>query len=433
MHKKVCIITSGRINKSDATNNGLLLRSLFNTWPKEKISQIYNSGSNNDEGFWGTYYKLGQNDRRFGWLYSILYKENKALNSRNHSNTSLQKTNIKGGIINVFKRFIIETGIYELIFYPRLSRELKKWLDEVKPEIILAQGYSITFTKLPLLIKKYTGAKLAFFTTDDWPRYLYSGNHGEIKILSFLPKLFLNKLFNQFVQEVDIPIAFGFPMQKEYTQRYGKDFHSIIHADNPLRFQNAIPKRLSNNETFSIVTIGTFNKYRWPLIGDLNKSCQSLKSKGINVQIQIISDSIESEGYSELKKMEYVRIHDDPGSEKLPALLKGADLLVLIETFDKSRAEAIKFSISTKAHLYMFSRVPILLYSHPITGISNYAKEYEWAYIINCRNENNLTKAIETLLTDKNLRHNLVEKAYNVAMENHNIATIEKKLQNILH
>ena len=222
-------------------------------------------------------------------------------------------------------------------------------------------------------------------------------------------------------------------MQKEYTQRYGKDFHSIIHADNPLRFQNAIPKRLSNNETFSIVTIGTFNKYRWPLIGDLNKSCQSLKSKGINVQIQVISDSIESEGYSELKKMEYVRIHDDPGSEKLPALLKGADLLVLIETFDKSRAEAIKFSISTKAHLYMFSRVPILLYSHPITGISNYAKEYEWAYIINYRNENNLTKAIETLLTDKNLRHNLVEKAYNVAMENHNIATIEKKLQNILH
>ncbi len=91
MHKKVCIITSGRINKSDTTNNGLLLRSLFNTWPKEKISQIYNSGSNNDEGFGGAYYKLGENDRRFGWLYSILYKENKALNPRNHSNTSFKK------------------------------------------------------------------------------------------------------------------------------------------------------------------------------------------------------------------------------------------------------------------------------------------------------------------------------------------------------
>jgi deoxyhypusine synthase len=44
-----------------------------------------------------------------------------------------------------------------------------------------------------------------------------------------------------------------------------------------------------------------------------------------------------------------------------------------------------------------------------------------------------LTKAIETLLTDNSLRHNLVEKAYNVAMENHNIAVMEKKLQNILH
>lgn len=432
MHKKICIVTAGRINKADTANNGLLFRSLFGNWPKDKISQIYNSGSNDDDGVWGTYYRLTQKDRRLGKLYSKLYRNNETSTIKINSNSHSQKLGCKIRLIHFFKRFFIDTGIYELIFYPRLSNELKSWLDEFKPDIILAQGYSITFTKLPLLIKSYTGAKLAFFTTDDWPKYLYSGNHGEIKFASILPKLYSNKLIKQFMQEIDIPIAFGYPMQKEYTQRYGKEFYSIIHADNPLRFQNAIPKRLTGEKIFSIVAIGAFNKFRWPLIGDLNKSCESLKSKGINAQIQVISDAIESEGLIEMKKMKYVRLHRDPGSEKLPSFLKGADLLVLIETFDDSRAEAIQLSISTKAHLYMFSRVPILLYSHPVTGISNYAKEYKWAHVINSRNEIELTNALVILLTNTNLHNNLVETAYKVAMKNHNITETETKLHDIL-
>lgn len=427
----ICIVTSGKINKSDTTNNGLLFRSLFNSWPKNNISQIYNSGSNDDEGFWGNYYKLNQNDRRLGKLYLKLYQNNEISTIKINSNFHLQKLSFKGRLIQFSKRFFIKTGIYELIFYPRLSNELKNWLDEVKPDIILAQGYSITFTKLPLLIKKYTGAKLAFFTTDDWPKYLYYGYHGELKILSFLPNIYLKKLTKKFMDEVNIPIAFGYPMQVEYTKRYGKEFHSIIHADNPLRF-NTVPKRLTEENVFSIVTIGSFNKYRLPLLADLNKSCQVLNSKGIKSQVQVISDAIDSDGYAELELMDYVRIYNDPGSDNLPALLKGADLLILIETFDFHRAKAIELSISTKAHLYMFSRVPIILYSHPITGISKYAKEYNWAYIVNKRDEKELTDAIEVLLTDNNKRQYLIENAYNVAMNKHNVIETEKKLHNIL-
>ena len=432
MNKRICIITAGRINNADTANNGLLFRSIFGNWPKEQISQIYNSGSNQDEGFWGNYYKLKQTDRRLGSLYSKLYYNNETSTIKINSNSHSRKLNFKEKFFYIFKRIFIETGIYELIFCPRLSRELKSWLDEVNPDIIIAQGYSITFTKLPLLIKKYTGAKLAFFTTDDWPKYLYSGNHGILKIISVLPRFYLKKLFKHFMQEIDIPIAFGYPMQKEYTMRYGKEFHSIIHADNPLRFQNAIPKRLSDRKTFSIVTIGTFNKFRLPLIGDLNRSCQRLKSKGIDVEIHVISDALESEGYSKLESMNHVRLHKDPGSERLPAFLKGADLLVLIETFDDIRAEAIKLSISTKAHLYMYSRVPILLYSHSSTGISKYALEYEWAHVLNNRNNIKLTNTVETLLTDNLIRNKLIEKAYKVAIKNHNVNEMEKILHEIL-
>ena len=54
--------------------------------------------------------------------------------------------------------------------------------------------------------------------------------------------------------------------------------------------------------------------------------------------------------------MEHVKLYNDPGSDSLPKLLKGADLLILIETFDKKRAKAIKLSISTKAHLLCLAK-----------------------------------------------------------------------------
>ena len=42
------------------------------------------------------------------------------------------------------------------------------------------------------------------------------------------------KTVTKLIEEVDIPIAFGSPMQEEYTRRYRKPFQSLFHADDPL-------------------------------------------------------------------------------------------------------------------------------------------------------------------------------------------------------
>jgi len=430
-YKKICIITAGRINKYDTSNNGLLFRSLFKNWPKENISQIYNSGSNNDEGFFSNYYQLNEKDRRWGKIYSKLYN-NKHNSFVSISSQQKKKKNLIDPLFSILKKTLIETGLYELIFRPRLSIELKEWINTIKPDIILAQGYSLTFSELPLLIKNYTNTKLAFFTTDDWPQYLYAGSQGESKFLSFLPRMKLKKTVTKLIEEVDIPIAFGSPMQEEYTRRYRKPFQSLFHADDPLRFEKSTPVKLTKKETFSIVTVGTFDRYRYPLIGDINQSCKFLKQKGIDTQISVISNRIDAKGYAELKKMEHVKLYNDPGSDSLPKLLKGADLLILIETFDKKRAKAIKLSISTKAHLFMFSKVPILVYANPLTGIANYAQKYKWACVLGERNIEKLTKYIENLYYDQELRGNLINTAYQVGFENHDLNRIEKILFEIL-
>ena len=92
---RVLVISIGRINASDTTNNGLLLRNLFGTsLPKENIAQLYSSGNNGDTGFFGHYYQLQNCDRVLGSLFYKL-KENTIsppLTATNNTfNTSVKK------------------------------------------------------------------------------------------------------------------------------------------------------------------------------------------------------------------------------------------------------------------------------------------------------------------------------------------------------
>lgn len=430
-YKKILIVTAGRINMNDTANNGLLLRNLFRSWPKDKIAQVFNSGDNGDKGFYSDYYQLGENDRRFGKFYTKIHKEGVTLTLQ-EDKPLLKSRHFFSAVIPFFKRLFIDTGLFELVFVPKLSDRLKQWLNHFNPDLIFVQGYSITFSELSLLIKSYTNAKLVFFATDDWPTYLYNGNFGEQKLLSLIPRWKVKEIVKKMMLEVDIPIAFGYPMQEEYTKRYGKQFLAVIHSDDPLRFDKVEPVRLTDNDTLSIVTIGTFNKYRWPLLQDFERCCEELKASGIKAKVTVVSDAIDPEGVKLINSMVHIEIHRDPGSTRLPALLKGADLLLLIEGFDENFAKSIKLSISTKAHLYMFSKVPILLYSHPNTGIVNYAKKFGWAYVVTDRNIVHLTGVLKNICLDKKLREQLIQTGYKVAMENHDVNMIERKLFHIL-
>ena len=46
-------------------------------------------------------------------------------------------------------------------------------MEQFAPDVIYAEGYSLGFVWLPLLLRKRYGWPIAFHTGDDWPRDLY--------------------------------------------------------------------------------------------------------------------------------------------------------------------------------------------------------------------------------------------------------------------
>jgi glycosyltransferase involved in cell wall biosynthesis len=319
----------------------------------------------------------------------------------------------------VVKRLLVDTGLYELIFRPRISKEMAAWIREFNPDIIFAQGYCLTFTWLPVMLKKRLKKKLTFFTTDDWPSYLYSGQHGEIKLFIPLMRRIVKSATAKLMSAVDVPFAFGQPMSDEYTVRYKRKFITLSHSDNAKRFADAVSVRSHEDGIYTILAVGGFTKYRWPLMLDVNESCRLLNEEGIKVRAAVLCSAIDQEGKEELKKAQYIDLFDDPGNDLLPAYLKGADLLLLAESFDEGRVSAIGLSISSKSHLFMFSRKPIIVYAHPSTGVCKYAEKYKWARLVTERNIETLRKTIRDLLVNDGETKRLISYADEVAIKFH--------------
>jgi hypothetical protein len=423
IYPKILVISLGRINLSDTYNNGLFLRNLFgNDWPRENLAQIYSSGDSGDQGFFGRYYCLGPKDRFLGSLF-YRFKRNAGEVVNNNKNLFGVNSGYRVKILDWFKNkinsLVVDTGIYEIIFRPKLSSEMISWVDDFKPDIILAQGYNITFTLIPLMLKKQTGVKLAILSTDDWPKYQYAGMHGECTCFKWVVRPVINNLAKLIYSKADFTFAFGMPMAEEYSKRYSKKFNVLNHSDDNKRFSNSLPFRIHDSDTLSIVAIGTFNKYRYPLILDLNEACSRLNDKGIKVRGVIFSSSIDPIGQSELKNSRFIDIFPDPGNEALPSRLKGGDILLLAEGFDDKFVKAIELSVSSKAHLFMFSQRPIIVYSDERAGIAKYTKSHGWAFLVSVRSSFALAAAIENIINNPDEALRVLDLANQIVAYNH--------------
>jgi glycosyltransferase involved in cell wall biosynthesis len=430
-YPRVLIVAMGRINASDTSNNGLLLRNLFAEWPRENLAQIFSSGDNNDMGFLGNYYKIGSQNRRMGRLFYKLKTEAQGFIVHPTSLAGRKKKSIFSLTkwLSAGRDYLKETGLYELIFQPILSQEMIVFVKNFKPDIIFSQGYCLTFSWLPVMLSDSVNLPVAYYPTDDWPNETYRDVSLKLPILHNVMIRAVEKAASNLVNKASVCIAFNNYMQEEYSSRYGKKFSVLMHGDSPERFETAIPVRLVPKEATWIVATGIFNKNRLLLLEDLETACEILEGRGLRVHATVFPvNEVACEVKNRFKRIEF---RSCPNHKALPGILKGADILFLPERFDET-AHGIRLSISSKAHLFMFSGTPIVVYSDMDTGIALYAKDEGWGVVVDKRDADLLANSFYKLVTDATARKSVVEKATKVADLNHNLDTNCSTFRNIV-
>ena len=175
----------------------------------------------------------------------------------------------------------------------------------------------------------------------------------------------------------------------------------------------------------SIVYAGGLAYGRWVSIVELCEAVRMLKNNGLNAMVTVFASGIPKEAMNKLQEIDNLQIHPAPSHEELPSYLKGADILYLPETFNAEIANSFRLSISTKAHLYMMSERPVLVYSPPATGIMNYAITDHWAFTVQEQNVIKLSQGLLKLFTDPVHCKKLIDTGLEVVARNHD----EKKIR----
>ena len=420
MFPRVLVVSLVRVNAADAINNGLLLRSVFGDWPKENLAQIYSEGANGDEGFFGSYYKLGPDDRWFGKTFYRLKARAPAAGLVPGPTAAIGEGHPGRGswIHRTIGRLVVDSGFYELVFRPRISRKMLAWISEFQPDVILAQGYTLSFSWLPVMLHRRTGTPLAFFTTDDWPTYVYR---------DFPMTWLLHRSARSLITHAGLRIAFGDKMRRAFENKYGAPFVSLYHLDAKERFPEYAGR--SSRAVRSIAFVGSLYLKRHEALIDLLSVIRKGSDIEHSVAIHVYAPEIPEEVPETLRKAPEIVFYPLPSHDDLPAVLAREDILFMAESFSVD-PDAISLSLSTKCHLFMASGTPILAYGPPYSGTIDYAAREGWAAVVTERNAEGLEQALRRLQRDCGYRNELVARAMDVFLRNHELRSGQRIFRN---
>lgn len=407
---RVLIVYKSRINAEDGFN--VSLRGWFREWPTKRLAQIYSGGVVGEGGFCGDEFALGPQERFLGRLFTRV--KGSAMDQDHFFRQSSSSTT---GLAHV-RRWLIESavasGIWELLFLPKLSKELLEWVRNFRPDVIYCQGYDLTFARLPVMLQRASGVPICFQTGDDWPGYLYSGTWA-----SWFVQPIVHRVAANLVRHSAVRIANGPQMREEYERRYGVRFEQIMIGDEPERFHRASTLRLAHGNDRVLLYSGSLGLGRASSLAQIGRAAARISTANRKVILAVMSTFSGAADRHVLEILPNVRLLDNPSHDDLPSYLKGADVLVLPESFNRRWARMCRLSISTKAHLYMMARRPILMFGPGTSSVARYASQAGWAHVVDNQNDDILDGAIERLLSDTEYGRRLVERADNVVLDNH--------------
>lgn len=420
---RVLIVTKSQIGDVDSA--GAALRSWFKEWPRDQLAQVFSGVPLGSHAFCGQSFHLGPEERRLGRLFFRLKGSSLADAALPY------RARTRGGAFQSAKqavgRILVDSGAWELIFAPRLSERLVKFVDSFRPEALFVQGCDIGFMRLPLLISARCGAPIHFDIVDDWVMHLYRG--WPLGLMNGVVRRTFSKLAHASARRYTI----GDMMAETYRERYGLDFTPLLQCDDQERFTSArVGGAAAGSDTVEIVYSGSLALRRWESLLDLAEACSRARVPGKRISITAYVPFVPPEAAEALRSAPCLTVKQAVPDAEVPRVLANAGLLFLPESFDRAIGEYIRLSVSTKAHLYMMSGRPALVYGPAGTGTVEYARSHGWAYVVDRPGPEGLVEALQDLLGDERRCLDLTWRAAEVAAARHVGAVVREKLRRAL-
>lgn len=420
-YPKVLIICH---NLYDVTNNiGKTLVSLMDGYPKDKIAQLYFRNDAPSFQYCSNYYcitdksvlksilslgfkKAGNIVKKKGDL-TITDAENSFYKIGNHRHPS----------VSLIRDMLWSIPVWK-------SKDLKKWLQEVDPDVILfaPNDYTLAY-RIALYVQKVVRKPILPFYMDDafyW--------QCKTSLVDSFRRCQLRNYANLIHRHSHRILTICDYMSEEYERLFSKPCHVFVNSVHV----NEGECKLTFNNPIVFSYLGNLHSNRWKSLTEIGQCLKKIEeSNGIKCYLDIYSASLlEERVTAAFSAVENIRFKGAVPSSAVHQIQMQSDILVHVESFDTRSANSTRLSLSTKIPEYMSSGVPIFAYGPDNIASMRYLKDNDLAQT--CNNSLKLYEALQALLTNDEIRREKVLNGLNKVKEKHDIEKVSKAFQQII-
>lgn len=409
------ILVLGNASWDNTNSVGNTLSNWFDGWTDVEFAYIYNRAAKPNNNVCKKYYSVSPTDLLNNFFRpskigkSFFYDTSLVNDTIDKETTLINKTQ---GWKRRTLKFAVEKVLSSEIW---LNKKLKKFILDFKPDIVftfaIADSYRYNLLKY---IKLSTKAKIVFFIADD----IYGAYCKENNLFARTQKKRLLQMFSI----VDKVYGASTEMCNRYNEIFGIDVTPLYKGCNLCK-----PRKTINNP-IQITYAGNLLYGRDEILGVLAKSINEINKDEFKIKLAIYSNSFIDE-----KKNNLLNI---PGSSELcgcrpfseiQEILKRSDIVLHVESFDKSQMEVVKYSFSTKIIDCLQSGTSMMVIGPKGISSIEYPRKINGVIVLD--NVSDIIRVLNSIVNNPKILLANAASINKYAVEHHDLMNVRTKLR----
>lgn len=404
---------------------GKTFLSLFSSFEKSELCQLYIYPSVPDVDICQSYYRVTDRDVLNGYFH-FGKVASRVLQSEDIDTThSFFETEQDENFLRSREKKPVTLLCRDLLWRFSLwySKKLKDWLTEQKPTcIFLAPGESKFIYDIALRISKELKIPIVVYLCDEFYFIKYRGS-----VLKRLQLFLLKRKMEKTIQRCKSIVGICDELSAAYSEHFNKETCTIHNgcSSELLRVCGG-KEKIGGISYFGNLSLGRFES-----VCDIGEALDAINRKtGEELKLSLYTPILEPEAKKRLDSVSSVELCGFVTGEQYREAFLNSDLLLHVESFSEENAERVRHSISTKIADSLGSGIPLIAYGPADVASVHYLAENDCALVISRKQD--VENMLFRIISSESDRKRIVENALFVADSNHRSLENSRKLRSVL-
>lgn len=403
---------------SETNNMGKTLLAYFRDFTPDEVAEFYiQEKEPKNAAVCSNYYRITDRDALksvFGKKPGISFHLDKSTAEDNRAMTgTVENIRQYGRKRNAFV-YTVRNAVWSLAHWK--TKEFASWLKNYNPDVIffMAGDYSFMY-KITLSIQEMFQKPLVVCCVDDY--YLF--NRNEDSFLGRQQHDSYMKCVHKLMAKASCLFTISDSMAEAYHNLFNKPCFTL---------HTSAKKRLDSNDKdrCGIAYFGNLSFRRFEQLVEMGKAVKRLGIEGVEY-IDVYSGEKNPDNLVGLTEENGIRFHGEIPASEVAERMDQCMAIIHTESFRPRIMNMIKYSVSTKIADSLLNGPCLIAYGPEELASIDYLKKNNAAYVITKAED--LESGLREILTDEELRSEIVANARKLAAKNHDEAVNPKKVR----